>query len=107
MRVVAKTAIPDAKQGWKIKRRYDRPHTPFERLCTSAVLSAEQRNRLRALRDTTNPRRLRKDIHALRDRLSSLPNAKRPQNVLLTLSTPIQKGAASTVPLSIEPTTSL
>ena len=107
MRVVAKTAIPDAKLGWKIKRRYDRPQTPFERLCASGVLSAEQRDRLQTLRDTTNPRRLREDIHALRDHLSSLPNARHTQNVLLTLSTPIQKGAASPVTLSIEPTTSL
>jgi len=105
MRVVDKTAIPDPKRGWKIKRRYDRPKTPFERLCASGVLPAHQRDTLQKLRDSTNPRKLREDIWALLDRLSSLPNAKHPQNVLRTLIIPTQKGAASPVTLSVELTT--
>jgi IS30 family transposase len=105
MRVVEKTAVPDANQGWRIKRRYDRPQTPFERLCASGVLPAHQRHTLQGLRDSTNPRRLRDDIWALLDRLSSLPNAKYPQNVLHTLTLPTQKGAASPVTFSVELTT--
>jgi len=109
MRVVEKTTMPDPQHGWKIKRRYDRPQTPLQRLCASGILPTEQRRQLQSLRDATNPRRLREQINALVDQLFSLPNAKpgKPQNVLDTLVTMPQKGGASPVTLSFDPSTRL
>ena len=109
LRLVEKTSVPDADHGYKIKRRYDRPQTPFQRLCALGGLSAEQRNKLQHLYETTNPRQLRERIYAILDRLMALPNAapNKPQDVLQTLVKTPQKGEASPVTLSSDLTTSL
>jgi hypothetical protein len=62
-------------QGARVKRRYDRASTPFDRLCATTAISQEQREHLQALRDRTNPRQLRQEIQDLIDYLLSLPGA--------------------------------
>jgi hypothetical protein len=62
-------------QSARVKRRYDRASTPFDRLCATTAISQERREQLKALRDCTNPRRLRQEIQDLVDRLLSLPGA--------------------------------
>jgi len=76
MRVAEKITIPmtDDQPG-RVQRRYDRPRTPFQRLCETDAISDQQRDRLIALRQSINPRQLRQEIYALRDELFSLPNA--------------------------------
>lgn len=55
----------------KLKREWDRSRTPFERLCETDALGEQDRQRLIALKQNTNPRRLRREIHELRDHLLS------------------------------------
>jgi hypothetical protein len=72
----------------KIKRRYDTPKTPFQRLCDSAALDQAQKSALTQLRQAINPRQLRREILALIDEIKSMPNAAPGdiQDVFQTLS---------------------
>jgi hypothetical protein len=72
LRLIEKTA-----SGTRVHRRWDAATTPFERLAATAALPAEQRVALEALREATNPRVLRRAIHAGLDRLL-LPRPARP-----------------------------
>jgi hypothetical protein len=76
MRTVEKTVVSIPGQRNKLKRRYDQPRTPFERLCETCALSATRRSQLQALRNQTNPIQLREDIYALIDYIFSLPGAQ-------------------------------
>jgi hypothetical protein len=93
MRVVEKTVIPAADgRPARVKRRYDRPRTPFDRLCETEAISDQQREQLMTLRGSINPRKLREEIYALRDALFSLPNAVEgvTENVHQTLHYPLE-----------------
>jgi hypothetical protein len=54
-----KTAV-----GPRLRRRWDRAQTPYERGAATAALPADQRVHLEALYQTTNPRALRRTIYA-------------------------------------------
>ena len=58
-----------------IRRRFDRPQTPFERVCAADVLEPKRQAALEQLRHRTNPRQLRQDIYDLLDQLIGLPTA--------------------------------
>jgi len=75
MRVVEKTPVVEHDQVVRIKRRYDEPATPLERLRTSGVINEEAFLRLQQLRQSLNPRQLRKEIYDLLDKIRALPNA--------------------------------
>jgi len=76
MRLAEKIIIPASNgQPGRVKRRYDQPRTPFERLCETDAISDHKRDQLTALRQSINPRTLRQEIYALCDELFSLPNA--------------------------------
>ena len=62
-------------QSSRLKRRHDDARTPFDRLCDTNAIPSEQLERLRALRDKTNPRLLRRQIYRQIDNLFSLPGA--------------------------------
>ncbi len=54
MRLVEKTLIPAAEgRPARVKRRYDQPRTPFDRLCETSAINEEERERLEALRERT------------------------------------------------------
>jgi len=57
----------------RMKRRWDRARTPYQRLLDSGALSAEQQIRLEALYEQTNPRQLRNDIYRALGKLADLP----------------------------------
>jgi len=57
----------------KMKRRWDRARTPYQRLMDSGALSQEQRSRLEGLYERTNPRQLRRDIYRALGKLADLP----------------------------------
>ncbi len=59
-----------------IKRRFDQPRTPFERVCAAGVLAPDRQATLEQLRQQTNPRQLRQEIYDLIDQLMSLPAAR-------------------------------
>ena len=75
MRLSEKTWIREEGQPSRIKRRFDEAATPFDRLCATKAISPEQKERLEALRDQTNPRQLRQEIYDLIDYIASLPGA--------------------------------
>jgi hypothetical protein len=75
MRLSEKTSIREEAQPSRIKRRFDEAATPFDRLCATKAISPEQKERLEALRDQTNPRQLRQQIYDLIDYIASLPGA--------------------------------
>jgi hypothetical protein len=76
MRLVEKVVIPatDGRPA-RVQRRYDRPRTPFDRLCDTDAITDQQREQLITLHASINPRKLREQIYALRDALFALPNA--------------------------------
>jgi hypothetical protein len=98
--------ITDASTG-RIKRMYGKPLPPFDRLCQAGVLSPDQEQQLRTLRNTTNPCSLRLEIHALLDQLFALPNAPDgiPEDVHQTLAL-WKSGQNITAHFSTDPTTS-
>jgi hypothetical protein len=110
MRLEEKVIEPiPGKRGYKVKRRFDTAQTPLERLCEVGGLSPDRQAELQTLRDTTNPRQLRRDIYALLDQLFALPCAnpeQGTQNVYLTFFLPpdFMKGADSSVTFSNERT---
>jgi len=104
MRLAEKTVIRTEGQTTRIRRRYDKAQTPFDRLCATDAIDPEDRDRLQALKDQTNPRRLRQEIYQRIDGLLALPSATpgRTEDIYQTLSTPIspQKGEDALVTLS-------
>jgi hypothetical protein len=89
MRLTEKTWIREGGQTSGVKRRFDQARTPFDRLCATTAIPQERREQLEALRDQTNPRRLRQEIYDLLDYISSLPRALPGviEEVRLTLAT--------------------
>ena len=63
MRLSQKRFLQDEDGTSRVQRRFDQARTPFERLCATSTLSAETRAKLQALREETNPRKLRKEIY--------------------------------------------
>jgi len=111
MRLTEKTFVPADGQPSRIKRRFDQARTPFDRLCETDVISEEQKEELRTLRDQVNPRQLRQEIYDLIDHIFRLPGAipEKTEDVYKTLSTPLQsqKGEGIPVTLSFERTISV
>jgi hypothetical protein len=75
MRTTEKQVVTTSDGRTRIRRRYDRPRTPFERLCQTGVLSSQQQQELEAVHQQTNPLQLREEIYALIDHIFSLPSA--------------------------------
>ena len=83
-----------------------RSQSPFDRLCTTNAISIQDRRKLQALRDQSNPRQLRCEIYDLLDYLFTLPCATPgiTQDVYQTLVLPLTlpKGEDTLVTLSFE-----
>lgn len=91
MRMTEKTIISAKGGGHRVRRSYDKPQTPFQRLCATDVISDDQRRQLQRLRDDTNPRHLRRQIYQLLDQLFSLPGATpgTTEDAHMTLAVPL------------------
>jgi len=89
MRLAEKIMIPVEGQPARVKRRYDQARPPFHRLCATTAITQERREQLEALRDRTNPRRLRQEIYDFIDYIFSLPGAvqDKTEDVYQTLAT--------------------
>lgn len=61
--------IEKTASGTRVRRRWDDAKAPFERLAATNALTPEHRATLEALREATNPRALRRAIHAGLDAL--------------------------------------
>ena len=106
MHLTEKIIVPVDGLPARIKRRYDQAQSPFDRLCNTSAISDEDRQRLQALRDQTNPRQLRREIYDLLDYLFTLPCATPgiTQDVYQTLDMPLTlpKGEDALVTLSFD-----
>lgn len=76
MRLKDKTVSHDAQGRTHTHRHYDVAATPFERLCASGVLGAEDQERWRAWRANINPRKLHQAIMDQLQALFRLPCAR-------------------------------
>jgi len=87
------------------RRKYDQAKTPFDRLIEKNILKESTQRQLEALRNQTNPMKLREQIDVLISHLLSLPplNQDETVNVFETLI----KEVDTLVTLSFEPTTPL
>jgi len=75
MRLAEKTWVQEEGQPSRVKRRFDQAATPFDRVCAAQAIPQELEEQLRTLREQTNPRRLRQEIHKLIDTIVALPRA--------------------------------
>jgi hypothetical protein len=64
------------REGGKIRRKYEKPRTPYRRLVESKQISAAAKKALRAQYESLNVARLHREIEALRNRLFDLTQAK-------------------------------
>ena len=111
MRLAEKTVLPAERGPGKIRRRFDRARTPFDRLCAascaalcaSGILPEERKRQLHAQRDAINPRQLREEIYALLAQLMALPcaSAVLTQDVYKTLFQPAKSKKGQPVPVTL------
>ena len=90
--------VTKTRQGARSHRVYDRPQTPYQRLCATGVLTPEARRALEALYQSLNPLQLRRDLERELDRLWALaaPDPHRPEGntQIATPLRPIAPGGA-------------
>ena len=89
MRLKEKTSTPVPGQPSRVKRHYDDAATPFDRLCATEAIPQQWIEELVALKESTNPRHLRRQIYDLIDQIEALPCAAPgvTEDVYQTLST--------------------
>jgi hypothetical protein len=75
MRLEEKIVVTQENGGSRIKRRHDQAQTPLDRLIATNILPEERRGALEVLRDQTNPRQLRKEIHDTIGKILAMPGA--------------------------------
>jgi len=94
MHLAEKEVIRMDGQPVRVKRRYDDASTPFDRLCKIDAILPLHREQLTALRDSTNPRRLRQEIYDGIEHIFQLPGAVpgQTEDVRLTLAQNRPKG---------------
>jgi hypothetical protein len=90
MRLTEKIIQPNPDGTLHYHRRFDDARSPVDRLCQTKALSETTRDSLLALRQSSNPRQLRRDIYDQLTQLFTLPGAVpgQSEDVHLTLATP-------------------
>jgi hypothetical protein len=71
IKLVSKTRIDG-----RIKREYDRPRTPYQRVTECAQVDLKTKRQLKAIYDTLNPAELGRRLNELRERLEAVSGAK-------------------------------
>lgn len=64
--------VSKERTGSKVKKQYDVPQTPYQRLLTLKEISAERKTRLQASYDQLNPFALKRTIDKLQERLHKI-----------------------------------
>lgn len=90
MRLKDKVYVTQDGRTTRVRRRFDEARTPFDRLCATDAITADDQIQLEARRQQTNPRALRRDIYQAVEALFELPNAEpgQSENVHETLFFP-------------------
>jgi hypothetical protein len=107
MHLAGKEVIREGDKTVRVKRLYDDARTPFDRLCETDTILPQHRQQLEAIRDATNPRRLRQHIYDAIETIFKLPGAVPgiTENVHLTLAKNQQKGDDELLDLAFDRTT--
>lgn len=94
MHLVEKEVVRENGERARVKRRYDQPRTPFDRLRKTEAILPQHRAQLEVLRDSINPRRLRQEIYDDLEVIFKLPGAVPDvtESVRRTLAKNQQKG---------------
>jgi len=74
MHLAEKKVIQEPGKPIRVRRKYDQPATPFDRLCQTSLILPQHKAQLEGLRDSINPLRLRDDIY---DGIDALSHRKR------------------------------
>ena len=69
--------IGKERHGARVRKRYDEPRTPYQRLLAAGGLTEDQQTKLAAVHDRTNPAELTRRIQALQRRLWHLGQEER------------------------------
>ena len=69
--------VKKERRGGKVKRSYDQPKTPYQRLMESDQISAETKTELKAIYLSLNPAQLKREIEVKLDKLYQAYEAKR------------------------------
>ena len=82
--------VSKQRTGARLHRTFDRPQTPYQRLCAAGVLSPAKRDELETLYQRLNPLQLQRDLEAGLDRLWALaaldPHRPSPPPASVTLT---------------------
>lgn len=72
--------VSKQRMGARLHRTFDRPQTPYQRLCAAGVLAPAKQDELETLYQRLNPLQLQRDLEAALDRLWALaaPDPHRP-----------------------------
>jgi len=77
MKLERKEVVSESAEGLKYKYKRDRARTPFERLCERGAIDEAKKEELEAIKESTNPRQLRREIYRLLDELWELVEEER------------------------------
>ena len=77
MKLERKEVVSESAEGLKYKYKRDRARTPFERLCERKAIDEAKKEELEAIKESTNPRQLRREIYRLLDELWELVEEER------------------------------
>ncbi len=72
LRLEEKVVIAQEDGKARIKHRYGEAQTPFQRLCRTTAITEEAKEQLAALRQSINPRQLRREIYQQLDEIVDL-----------------------------------
>jgi hypothetical protein len=73
--------VKKERTGAKVKKTYDRPQTPYQRLLNSPLLTGAAKQRLQSEYATLNPAALKRQINRLQHSLHDSVRDRRPQRV--------------------------
>jgi hypothetical protein len=68
--------VEKVRDGSKVKKKYDKPKTPYHRVLASRYVKADIKAQLRKQYATLNPAKLRRDMLGLQERLYKLATSK-------------------------------
>ena len=73
------------RNGAKVKKKYDEPKTPYQRLMEMPEISSKAKQRLKAEYATLNPAQLKREITRLQDKLFKTAASRRRARISTTI----------------------
>ena len=77
--------ISKERFGARVKKKYDKPKTPYRRLMAMPEISPEAKRRLKAEYVTLNPAQLKREITRLQEKLHKTVTSRRRSRISTTI----------------------